>query len=289
MTERQTTITQTYTPIPGRSVTVRDIPAHEVCIDSESEIMLDFDVVERVQVLVDRALTSSAGDNLAVTFDPEKVPSLPRVFLVGSMRQLEVSEALSGLIARVAVVERLLQESFTIDIATEHVLPSLFLRSGSSKAHSALYIAYLCIRNQHESLSVDADAGQLDKGLAALRLLASGSRNWISVWLQDNDLGIQLDEHVAASVRSCRIRLRSKSDPSVREASVIATIEEVQQGRFAARCGRQMMEFRYDESLKPDIFQYIGASARIFYAKYQAKANEALDVERLPADNSSVS
>jgi hypothetical protein len=68
MSERQVKVTRKYSPVPGRTVIVDDVPAVEGTMGDETRLLFEFAVTDRTQVLVHRALDSSDAAELRVRF-----------------------------------------------------------------------------------------------------------------------------------------------------------------------------------------------------------------------------
>lgn len=68
MSERQVKVTRRYSPVPGRTVIVHDVPAVEGTIGAETRLLFEFAVTDRTQVLVHRALGGSEAAELRITY-----------------------------------------------------------------------------------------------------------------------------------------------------------------------------------------------------------------------------
>lgn len=68
MSERQVRVTRKYSPVPGRTVIVDDVPAVEGTMGDETRLLFDFGVTDRTQVLVHRALDSSDAGELRIRY-----------------------------------------------------------------------------------------------------------------------------------------------------------------------------------------------------------------------------
>jgi hypothetical protein len=69
--ERAIEVSETYSPKgTGRKITIDGIPAREVTMDDESEILLDLAVCERIHTLIGRALRSNDAVEQRIAYSP---------------------------------------------------------------------------------------------------------------------------------------------------------------------------------------------------------------------------
>jgi hypothetical protein len=86
MSERPVEFTETYTPGKNlgktRKVTVERIPASEVTWEGITDIHMTFEVVNRIETLIDRALRSNDAPEQCITYTASDtgVPIDPRPF-----------------------------------------------------------------------------------------------------------------------------------------------------------------------------------------------------------------